>query len=317
VRPPTWESFGSRGGAKGGRMGAIQKYAFVSALALAVIYSFAPHSLEDVAKLQWLDDINVIVNKSLTPAKREVGVSPVDPIAAANVDEDLDYRIAQRMKSTEGWRSFLAAHPDGPHAQSARAELEKLVPAEMPPAPAVALASNVGSSDTKTPSEDTSLRQPSPGSEAATLNSDEICRREEDRLERVSDSPTSDEAMRFLTELRCEKLRPELFRLTERLDYQDPSADVATQSPSSRVAPAQVARWRATEPQNKTHWSVSSRSFQPRRHANRWAAHSLPPILLALFGEQPRNSTAFRRTQASGGPRGGGSGGGGSGGGGH
>ena len=38
------------------------------------------------------------------------------------------------------------------------------------------------------------------------------------------------EAMRFLTELRCEKLRPELFRLTERLDYQDPSADVATQS---------------------------------------------------------------------------------------
>ena len=29
--------------------------------------------------------------------------------------------------------------------------------------------------------------------------------------------------MRFLTELRCEKLRPELFRLTERLDYQPPT----------------------------------------------------------------------------------------------
>jgi hypothetical protein len=29
--------------------------------------------------------------------------------------------------------------------------------------------------------------------------------------------------MRFLTELRCEKLRPQLFRLTENLDYQDPT----------------------------------------------------------------------------------------------
>ena len=312
MRPPKWESFGSRGGAKGGRMGIIRKYAFVSALALAVIYIFAPHSLEDVAKLRWLDDINVVVNKSLTPAKREVGVSPVDPIAAANVDEDLDYRIAQRMKSTEGWRSFLAEHPDGPHVQSARAELDKLVPAETPPAPVVAQASNVGSSDTKTPSQDTSLGQPSPGSEAATLSSDEICRRDEDRLDRLSDSPTSDEATRFLTELRCEKLRPELFRLTERLDYQTPTAaDVATQSPSSRVGPAQVARWRATELRNETHWSVSSHSLQPRRQANRWAGPSLPPILLALLGEQPRNSTPFRRARARGGSGGGGRGGGG------
>ena len=39
-------------------------------------------------------------------------------------------------------------------------------------------------------------------------------------------------------------------------------------------------------------------------HANRRAAPNLPPILLALFGEMPRNSTAFRRT--SGGPSGGG-----------
>ena len=107
-------------------MGIIRKYGFVLALALAVIYVYAPPTRDEIAKLRWLDDINVIVNKSLAPAKPEAGVSPVDPIAAANVDEDLDYRIAQRMKSTEGWRSFLAAHPDGPHTQSARAELDKL-----------------------------------------------------------------------------------------------------------------------------------------------------------------------------------------------
>jgi hypothetical protein len=264
----------------------------------------------DVSKLRWLDEINVIVSKFLAPAKPEAGVSPVDPIAAANVDEDLDYRIAQRMKSTEGWRSFLAAHPSGPHAQSARAEIDKLVPAEKPPALLAAEASDSGSADTKTPSDGASPGRTSSRPEVATLTSDEICKRDEDRLERLSNSPTSDEAVRFLTELRCEKLRPEFFRLTERLDYEPPTATaVATQSPSSMVALAQIARRRATELQKKTHWSVSSRNLQPSPRANRRAAPSLPPILLALFGEQPRNSTGFRRARANGGPSGGATGG--------
>ena len=215
---------------------------------------------------------------------------PIDPIAAANVDEDLDYRIAQRMKSTEGWRSFLAVHPAGPHAQSARAALDNLAPAEKPPAPAAAQASNGGSSDTKTPSEFASLDRPSPRSEVA---SDEICKRDEDRLQRLSNSPISDEAMRFLTELRCEKLRPELFRLTEHLDYQPPSAAVAAQSHPTNVAEAGVAGRRATEPQNRTHWRVASRSLQPRRRANRWMAASIPPIFWRFSarrrGTRPRS----------------------------
>jgi hypothetical protein len=280
-------------------LGIFRKYAFVLALALAVIFAYAPLSFKDFAKPRWLGNINVIVNRPLAPATPEARVFSVDPIAAANVDEDLDYRIAQRMKSTEGWRSFLAAHAAGPHAQSARAELDKLVSVEKPPAPVAAQASDGGLSDTKTPREDTSSDQPSLPSEVA---SDEICRRDEDRLERLSNSPTSGEAMRLMSDLRCEKLRPELFRLTERLDYQTPTAtDVAIQSPSSLVAPAQVIRWRVTEPQNKTHLSVSSRRLQSRRHSNRGAAPSLPPILLALLGKQPRNSTAFRRAQTSGG----------------
>ena len=144
-----------------------------------------------------------------------------------------DYRIAQRMKSTEGWRSFLAAHPAGPHAQSARSELDKLLPVERPHAPAVAQASNGGSSDAKTPSKDSSPDRLSPRSE---VGSDEICKRDEDRLLGLS-SPTRDEAMRFLTELRCEKLRPELFRLTEHLDYQAPSAAVVAQFPADGLCP--------------------------------------------------------------------------------
>src|ERR1700722_4491243 len=142
--------------ARRGRMSFSPTYAFVLAFAVAMIYAYAPLSLVEVAKLRWLDDINVILNKSLASAKPEVGVSAVDPVAAANVDEDVDYRIAQRTKSTEGWRSFLAAHPDGPHAQSARAALDKLIPAGTPlapaaaqaPLPVAAQASDVGSSDT-------------------------------------------------------------------------------------------------------------------------------------------------------------------------
>ena len=79
------EVFWLAGRREGGRMGIIRKYAFELVLALAVIYFYAPLSLVAyVAKLRWLDDINVIVNKSLAPAKPEAGVSPVDPIAAAD-----------------------------------------------------------------------------------------------------------------------------------------------------------------------------------------------------------------------------------------
>jgi hypothetical protein len=290
-------------------MGFIRKYAFVLALVVVVIYVYAPLTRDDIAKLRWLDDINIIISRVLATAKPGVGVSQVDPIAAANVNEDLDYRIAQRTKSTEGWRSFLTAHPDGPHAQSARAELDKLAPAAKPPAPAAAQASNGESVDTKAPSEVAFQSRPSESSEVVTLTTDDICRQDEDRLQRWSRSPTSDEAMRFLTELRCENLRPELFRLTEHLDYEAPGAAAAPQNNFSRVAEAGVAGRRATEPHNRNHWRVASRNLQPRGHANRWAAHVLPPILLALFGEKPRNLTAFRRIRISGGPGGGGRGG--------
>src|SRR5277367_4558318 len=104
------------------------KYMLFLALALPAIaiFAYAPPNLENIANSRSLDNIGVFITKSLASAKPQAEVS-VDPIAAANVDEDLDYRIAQRIKSIEGWRSFLTAHPDGPHAQSARAELDKLV----------------------------------------------------------------------------------------------------------------------------------------------------------------------------------------------
>jgi hypothetical protein len=279
------------------------------ALAVPATYLYVRPSLEETAKLRWLGDISVMIGKSMTYARPQADVSPVDPVAAANVDEDLDYRIAERTKSLEGWHAFLIAHPDGPHAQSVRAELDKLAAPVTPPAPEAEQAPNPGPPDTKIPSEVASPPPPSAGTEAARVASDEICKDDEDRLEQLSKSPTSDGIIRLLIEMRCEKLRPQLVRLAEGLDDRAPkTAADAAPGPASSISPDPIVSTtdpplpprRAAEPQNKARSSVDSRGLQPRRHASPSAAPSLPPILLALFGEQPRNSAAFRRTRAGG-----------------
>ena len=302
------------------------------ALALPAIYAYAPPNLEDIAKPQWLDHISAIITKSLASAKPQAEVSPVDPVAAAKVDEDLDYRIAERTKSLEGWRAFLTAHPDGPHAQSARAELDKL--AAPVTSTAAAQAPDRAPPDTKIPSDVASPPQPSAGPEAATLASDEICRGDEDRLEKLSNNLTSDGVIRFLIELRCEKLRPQLISLAERLKTPAPKAAAADpvlaerlddKAPAAAGDPAHgvsvsispepdvstinppLPPKRAAEPPNKSRPSIVSGGVPPRRPASASTAPSLPPILLALFGEHPKSSARFHRTRAGGrfGPNGG------------
>jgi hypothetical protein len=308
------------------------KYMLFLALALPAIYAYAPPNLEDIAKPQWLDHISAIITKSLASAKPQAEVSPVDPVAAAKVDEDLDYRIAERTKSLEGWRAFLTAHPDGPHAQSARAELDKL--AAPVTSTAAAQAPDRAPPDTKIPSDVASPPQPSAGPEAATLASDEICRGDEDRLEKLSNNLTSDGVIRFLIELRCEKLRPQLISLAERLKTPAPKAAAADpvlaerlddKAPAAAGDPAHgvsvsispepdvstinppLPPKRAAEPPNKSRPSIVSGGVPPRRPASASTAPSLPPILLALFGEHPKSSARFHRTRAGGrfGPNGG------------
>ena len=368
-------------------MKAFFSYAIVLSLGLAVGFIVkGPLNLEDVAKFKWLDEITVMLNKALASAKPAASVVPIDPAAAALIDEDLDYRIAQRIGSLEGWRSFLAAHGSSTHAQSARAEAQVL--AGKAPAQVVAEVSNGASTDAKAanevvgspppsagtevaeaqvlaekapaqpaaasngasteakaaneivgsppPSAETEVAEaqvlageppvtaevsngpftdpkagteavpsvpPSPGTEVAALGPDEICNREGDRLERLRNSPTSDEAARFANELGCEKLRPQLLGLMESLGYAIPAQPSAPPNPSAKVGSTFSP---ATMPPRRTRWSASSRGIQQRRHANRCAfksicfsrASSLPPILLALVGVRPKNSSAFGHTLA-------------------
>jgi len=116
----------------------LKPFAFAAALTGGTLSPHAPGI--DLAKLN--ADLTAFsatsvafINRALTPVKPEA--APLDPVAAANVNEDLDYRIAQQTKSAQGWRAFLAAHPHGAHASAAQAELDRLEPPP-PPAPVVA-----------------------------------------------------------------------------------------------------------------------------------------------------------------------------------
>ena len=109
-------------------MSAPFKYAFVLALGLAFGFCIhAPPNLEEIARLARLDQINVLINSAVVRLKPQAAVFAVDPAGAARVTEDLDYRIAKRIGSVEGWRSFLAVHGSGVHAQTATAEVDRLL----------------------------------------------------------------------------------------------------------------------------------------------------------------------------------------------
>jgi hypothetical protein len=187
------------------------------------------------------------------PVKREAPVAHAALAPSASLDEELDYLVAKRLGSLAGWRAFLAAHASGAYAQSARAEVERLLPTGKAPAPAALEVSNGASTDasvagkatgailpprgteiasgyaTPAPAAAEVLNDSSPdakavsqavgavplsqGTEVAALTPDEVCKRDEDRLARLGSSPSSDEAQRFANELGCEKLRPQVLGL--------------------------------------------------------------------------------------------------------
>ena len=261
-------------------------------------------------------------NAMLVPPSPGAGVASS---ANADIDEVLDYRIAQHVGSIEGWRSFLTAHGSGAHAQSAREAIEKLLAAEKAPTPTVTESSNSAFSSAKAASEPVRLpprstgmevaglvayagevapmAPPSKGTEVATLAfdarevtrlarpskmtevatpaaeareeaappsartevatlapgagevippaapsigrevrvlpPDEICKSDRERLKRLRDNPSKEEAARFENELSCEELRPQLSRLAESLDY----AASSPPDPSAKRNSARAPQW--------------------------------------------------------------------------
>ena len=251
------------------------KYTFVLALAVGVgcYVVLGPPSLEDLVPM---------------PAERNTEVIPVGrtpPASPASIDEEVDYIFAERLASLEGWRAFLATHPSGTYAQSARAEVarrlgdngqgyglsewlaslasyahsatakvEQLLLADEAPAsgnppisaqapadergasqptnplssavegavPATAAVSHDVSPDAKPADAEPSSAPPArtdgaAGTQLAALAPDKICQRDEEHLAQLRGAPSLEEAGRFANELGCERLRPQVLSLMEGL----------------------------------------------------------------------------------------------------
>jgi hypothetical protein len=192
-------------------MGALFKSSIFLALAIAIgVYLYLSLSDDDVA--------------SVPPEASVASVAAAPEAAQADIDDDLvDYLAARQIGSLEGWRAFLTAHGSGLHAQLARAEVEKLLPAEKTPPAAIAEVSHRASPDGQAANE-ADPATPSADTQVATPTPDDVCRRDEERLERLRKSPSSEEAARFVNELSCEKLRPRLLVLIEDLGRSAPAA---------------------------------------------------------------------------------------------
>ena len=107
----------------------VRLVASLAALSIALFATVKLPALDEEVR-RATDTTLAFIVRVLTPSRAHD--EPIDRAAAAKVDEDLDWRIAEGAKTERGWRQFLAAHPNGAHAPLAQAELEKLAP---PPPP--------------------------------------------------------------------------------------------------------------------------------------------------------------------------------------
>ena len=254
-------------------MSSLLKYATVIlafAVAIGAYNVLGPLSLEDIIP---------------SHPQQRAAVAPVEatpPASPASMDEELDYMVAKRLASLEGWRAFLAAHANGAYAQSARAEIEKRHGAEKPPAPGNSEVLNGATSDMResnqaTDSVSAASRDAVPtmaaaavpndaspdakpaddvagpvtphaetdvaaGPQLAALTPDEICQRDGEHLDLLRSNPSSDELVRFANELGCKKLLPQIVSLMKSLAPRPAAADVSNAAPSTAQAAGEDAR---------------------------------------------------------------------------
>ncbi len=184
------------------------------------------------------------VSASAADAKTKIEAAPpAGPAAGSEValstpDENCkrDEERLERLRSSPS--SEEAVRFDNElRCEKLRPQLLGLMNALVPAAPAPAAAEVAdGVADAKTKIEATPPAAPLAESEVALSTPDDNCKHDEERLQRLRGSPSSEEAQRFDNELRCETLRPQLLRLMESLGYAPASA---SQSPPVRGMSAQ------------------------------------------------------------------------------
>lgn len=267
-------------------MGALFKYGTVLASGLAIgLWISGPMSVELVARLARTDATGIVVDNAISRTKPEEIASAVDPTSASRVNEELDYLIARRTGTLEGWQAFLAGHAVGGHADSALAEIDKLMLLVKAAEPAAAEVSDRFSSESDAKGE---IASSSSRSEGVVRPSYEACNNGGRCQTDSSGALSSDE-------------------LSPIADEADPGgfrAQVASLPDSSATTAAQPSSSANVDPGSKRRATASGRTASvashgaPRRHERRcafvfgchWDARALPPILQALFNIKTRRS---------------------------
>jgi hypothetical protein len=275
-------------------MNALFKYAVVLASGLAIGFTVnRPMSVDQVMKLPRVDEINNLVDSVLSRLKPKADSTAVDPTAAGRVDEELDYLIAKRNGTLDGWQAFLAAHASGAHAESAEAEVDKLSLRAKASQPATAEVSDSASSEANIESE---AAQSGPPSEAATLPPHEVCSRDGDCPREPPSNPSSGDTAGVTNESTAGKPRMEVASLIDSV-----VAASAEPNASAKIGPDLRSRPRAIALHRVPTVSSHFPALRERRCALRsecyWKTQTLPPILMALLGVKTKHSTkAFGRT---------------------
>jgi hypothetical protein len=145
----------------------LRPFVFMAALGTGLMSSFDPPNvlpMVDDALKRFSDTSLAFIERSFRPVKAET--VPIDANAAANLDEDLDWRIASRDKTIATWLAFLDKHPHGQHAREAQAAFDELTGSAppTPPTPAPKLAPVVGIANARPPAPDlfAALERPPP-----------------------------------------------------------------------------------------------------------------------------------------------------------
>jgi Caspase domain len=179
------------------------------------------------------DDVMAATNNAQEPfVYGSLGGADISLVPAPNAPDlgssmVVDFQMAERLGSLEGWRAFLAAHSDGYYAELARAHLAKLDNAEARGKGPTPVDAGRTSPDPQVfAARSTSETVPPETRPAGSQSSGTSCTSDASRLQRLRENPSLGEAKAFSEELQCESLRPQLSRLLESLGAETaPGAD--------------------------------------------------------------------------------------------
>jgi hypothetical protein len=165
--------------------------------------------------------------------------------------------------------------------------LDKLIQA---PQSAGAQSPNGVPSNTTSASEAVPPTSEPPASEATSAASDDACKQDEERMARLRKTPSGEEAARFIEELRCQTLRPELLALTAALASLPESASV------SEDAGAQMNATNETPPAPQAAADAKRRIAQLESEKGALAAEVSQLQQQASSGEQANATPSPPRT---------------------